>query len=63
LNVIEDDAIDDDEKPTDAIKVELPPMKKDDSKEHMNIVFIGHVGTFAKPLPIRLYQHWPHIEV
>ena len=38
----EDKAIDE-EKPTEATKAELTPTEKEDTKEHINIVFIGHV--------------------
>lgn len=33
----------DDEKPTETTKVKPPPVEEEDSKEHINIVFIGHV--------------------
>ena len=36
------------EKPTDTVKVTPPPVEKEDSKEHVNIVFIGHVGMFIE---------------
>ena len=42
---VTDDAIDE-EKPTDAIKAQPPQVKEEDTKEHVNIVFIGHVGMF-----------------
>ena len=42
---VTDDAIDE-EKPTDSIKAQPPPVKEEDTKEHVNIVFIGHVGMF-----------------
>ena len=45
ISIVEDNAIDE-EKPTETTKAELPPIQKEDSKEHINIVFIGHVGTF-----------------